>query len=135
MKSGFANPKLKAELDYIVEREAELKTLMEDAVEAPPMLHPSMAERYRKEVADLVGSLNNEKHRTESAALLRKLVDKIVLKPDPEGCGLLIDLHGDLAGILNIAAGIDKPLKINDLSPLQAKMVAGVGFEPTTFRL
>ena len=135
VKAGFANPKLKVELDYIVEREAELNQLMEDAVEAPPMLHPSMAERYRKEVNQLVSSLNNEKHRTESAALLRKLVDRIVLKPDPNGSGLLIDLHGDLAGILNIAVDKDKPLKLNDLSIWQDKMVAGAGFEPATFRL
>ena len=83
----------------------------------------------------------------------RKLVDKIVLKPDPEGSGLLIDLHGDLAGILSIAVDSDKPLNLNGLleqqdkvvagmrsqhdlnSIRQDKMVAGAGFEPATFRL
>ncbi len=54
IKSGYTNQKLKDELDHIVVREAELKQLMESAVEAPPMLHPSIAIRYRKEVNDLV---------------------------------------------------------------------------------
>ena len=153
VKAGFANPKLKMELDNIVEREAELKLLMEESAEPPPMLHPTMATRYRAEVVNLVDSLNHPEKRAESATLLRTLVDKIVLKPDPDGTGLLIDLYGDLAGILNVAATRNKPLKVNDYSPKQAKVVAGVrnlrglldvkqdemvagaGFEPATFRL
>ena len=112
-----------------------------------------MATRYRAEVVNLVDSLNHPEKRAESATLLRTLVDKIVLKPDPDGTGLLIDLYGDLAGILNVAATRNKPLKVNDYSPKQAKVVAGVrnlrglldvkqdemvagaGFEPATFRL
>ena len=155
VKAGFANPKLKAELDHIVEREAELKELMENAAEPLPLLHPTMADRYRKEVTNLVESLNHKDYRTESATLIRKLVDKIVLKPDPDGTGLLIDLHGDLAGILKVAATKEKSPQLGDLSSWQAKMVAGVrdqlallsekegqdklvagaGFEPATFRL
>ncbi len=126
VKAGYASDKLKLELDQIVTREAELKLLMESAAEPPPILHPSMAHRYRQEVTQLVESLNHESRRAESADLLRKLIDKIVLKPDPEGAGLLIDLHGDLAGILNFAAKSDKSLKVSDLSALQDKMVAGV---------
>lgn len=165
IKSGFANPKLKAELDYIVQREEELKVLMEGAAEDLPALHPSMADRYRKEVTNLIDSLNDQENRTEAATLLRKLIDKIVLKPDPDGPGLLIDLHGDLAGILTMAAKNGKSFTPGDLSMLQeklgkspetndaspkstegrpelsfsgdpsVKLVAGAGFEPATFRL
>ena len=73
----------------------------------------------------LVESLNHESHRTEAAMLLRKFVDKIVLKPDPQGDGLPIDLHGDLTGILNFAAMDGKSLDLDDLSFSQEKMVAG----------
>ena len=152
IKEGLAHQKLKDELDQIVERETELKRLMEDAAEAPPALHPTMADRYKKEVRNLVHALNNENHRTEAADLIRKLVEKVVLKPDPNGEGLLIDLHGDLAGILSIASETGKHLKPEELSfvqesgaqkslgpafsrPGQVKLVAGAGFEPATFRL
>lgn len=112
------NQRLKDELEQITRREAELKMLMEEAAELPPAMHPSMADRYKEEVTKLIASLNHDDHRTEAATLLRKLIDKIVLKPDSEGDGLLIDLHGDLAGILTMAAKNGKSLTKSDLSML-----------------
>lgn len=116
------NQRLKDELEQITRREAELKMLMEEAAELPPAMHPSMADRYKEEVTKLIESLNHDDHRTEAATLLRKLIDKIVLKPDSEGDGLLIDLHGDLAGILTMAAKNGKSLTKSDLSMLQEKL-------------
>lgn len=104
--------------------------LMEGAAEDLPALHPSMADRYRKEVTNLIDSLNDQENRTEAATLLRKLIDKIVLKPDPDGPGLLIDLHGDLAGILTMAAKNGKSLTPGDLSMLQES----VALSPSTGR-
>ena len=135
VKNGFASQKLKEELDYIVVREAELKTLLENSTDTIPILHPSMAQLYKEEVTNLVTSLNHKEHRTESAQLLRKLIDKIVLKPDPDSSGLLIDLHGDLAGILTMATKTDAKPDIDLISSWQDKLVAGAGFEPATFRL
>ncbi|OXT02983.1 resolvase [Notoacmeibacter marinus] len=135
IKAGLANQRLKEELDSICERESELKLLLTNLAAPPPILHPSMALRYKEEVTNLVRTLNDPDHRAEASQLLRKLVDKIVLKPDPDGTGLLIDLYGDLAGILNFAAHKDNPLKLKEISMWQETLVAGVGFEPTTFRL
>jgi site-specific DNA recombinase len=56
------------------------------------------------------------------------------LRPNQQG-KLELDLYGDLAGILTLAGKKDRPLDQNDRSVQQVKMVAGVGFEPTTFRL
>jgi hypothetical protein len=67
------------------------------------------------------------------------LVNEIVLTP--EGGELKVDLRGDLAGILAIAASGKKPAPGgNGFSDkrdgkTQFDLVAGVGFEPTTFRL
>ena len=62
---------------------------------------------------------------------LRGLIDQIILTPqDGE---LQIDVRGDLAGILNISLKRKKPAGVAGSS--QVEMVAGVGFEPTTFRL
>ena len=60
----------------------------------------------------------------------------------PEEGDLKIDVRGDLAGILSIAVNSKKPAGRAGLKrvatsgdPSQLPMVAGVGFEPTTFRL
>jgi site-specific DNA recombinase len=54
----------------------------------------------------------------------------------PEDGQLRLELRGELAGILALAADNKKPggLSATGLAQ-QIKMVAGVGFEPTTFRL
>jgi len=52
-------------------RRQELKDFLENADEAPPLFHPSMAKRYRDEVTSLVTSLNDEDHRAEAAELIR----------------------------------------------------------------
>ena len=90
---------------------------------------------------------------TWNREILRSLVQRIVLTPE-EG-ELKIELIGDLAGILTIAvkAGTpsgavernnsksqtqkSRPVRAAVLSNLasQVEMVAGAGFEPTTFRL
>jgi hypothetical protein len=47
---------------------------------------------------------------------------------------LEIELLGDLAGILALSAGNKKPVTENR-DGLQVTLVAGEGFEPSTFRL
>ena len=94
-------------------------------------------------------SLNHQEHRSEAHIHLRSLIEKIVLTPKPEQKKLSIDLYGDLAGILsiasqenpmNISAGEKKRLRqiaTNDnySSEPSLELVAGAGFEPTTFGL
>jgi hypothetical protein len=64
---------------------------------------------------------------------IRDLIDKVVLTP-VEGV-LRIDLHGEAAAILQLsAAGKKGRLQLGPNSE-QLVVVAGVGFEPTTFRL
>lgn len=49
--------------------------------------------------------LNQDDARSEASENLRGLVSKIVLMPKDGEDSLTIDLYGDLAGILNMAAG------------------------------
>ncbi len=53
----------------------------------------------------------------------------------PEDGELRIDLEGELAGILAMSSGGKKPAAATRGGLEQIKLVAGVGFEPTTFRL
>ena len=105
-----------------------------------PLLHPTMAVRYRKAIGNLTASLNNQEHRSEAHIHLRSLIEKIVLTPNLDQNDLSIDLYGDLAGILQIASkdnsmntiGIKKRLRQiaandNHLSEPSVELVAGAG--------
>jgi site-specific DNA recombinase len=75
-------------------------------------MHPSMAGRYRERVANLRAALTDEKRKAEAAEIMRTLIDKVELTPVcREGKETLsITLHGDLAGILGLAAKAKGPL-------------------------
>ena len=64
-----------------------------------------MAERYRKEVSGLIAAMHDKTHGQEAIEIVRSLIERVVLTPDPNSDGLLINLYGDLAGIVKIAAG------------------------------
>ena len=147
---GFANKELKVKFNAADARKKELRKLIDEADEAPSAIQPRMAERYRKEVGRLVATLNDKQHRTEASSLIRDLIDRIVLTPNAERSELMIDLHGDLAGILAIANGgtqkaapkggkagdrLDSDTLDEVVAWAQIKMVAGAGFEPAAFRL
>ena len=84
-------------------RKKDLERSLAEAVEPPPLLHPEMASFYRDQVAQLHDALHDdsEPSRRRASEAIRSLVDKIVLTPkDGE---LAIEVHGALAGILNVA--------------------------------
>ena len=101
--NGFANEALKIKMHANEARQKELKAILENNEEIKVMMHPSIAQKYHKEVRDLIISLNTSERRQEAATLIRSLIDKIVLTPDSKKERLIVDLHGDLAGILKIS--------------------------------
>ena len=130
IKDGVPAAEVKDDLARISARREELEALLDSTAEEPVLLHPNMADYYRRQVAALAEALNAEENRAEAADVIRSLVDRITLSPNAEG-KLDIDLYGDLAGILTMAANKERPLDESDPSVQQVKMVAGVGFEPT----
>jgi site-specific DNA recombinase len=146
---------IKDKMHALEARRIELEAMLQDVEVAPPLLHPSMAERYHTQVKDLLNALNAEDSRPEASELIRSLIEKIVLTPDEREDRLVVDLHGDLAGILAISADHPSQHKFDEteiikhkklLEPVKAsgafetddqqvKLVAGAGFEPATFRL
>ncbi len=107
----------------------------------PVRLHPSLAELYRQRVADLHVALADASLRSRATEIIRSLVDKIVVTSGPKG--LEIDLVGDLAVMVEVAQGRDPKNKkaalvgaaLSATEKRSVKVVAGAGFEPTTFRL
>ena len=66
----------------------------------PPVIHPNLAELYRRKVDRLHECLTAERTRTEAADALRSVVDEIRLVP--QNGALAIDLYGELGAILAI---------------------------------
>jgi DNA invertase Pin-like site-specific DNA recombinase len=124
IKDGVPASEIKDDLARITARREELESLLTGTQEEPVLLHPNMAEFYRRQVADLAQALNADENRAEAADLIRSLVDRITLTPNAEN-KLEIDLYGDLAGILSLAANKNRPLDASDPFVVQVKMVAG----------
>ncbi|MDO6617371.1 hypothetical protein [Pacificibacter sp. 1_MG-2023] len=120
-----------------IELEAQLER---DTAPSPIRIHPKMAETYRDKISDLISQLQEPDGMLEAKDALRGLVDRIVHTPtEPEG-KLSVHLHGALADLLSLSLGVkrkkglsDKTQAIDNIGELV--LVAGVGFEPTTFRL
>jgi len=103
-------------------RKETLLKQMQTANEPPPLLHPSMADLYRKKVEDLAAALQAEGSRPEASETLRGLIDSIVLTPE-EG-QLRIELKGNLAAMLGAAQQTKRSPETGDLFvPIQ--LVAG----------
>ena len=121
IKDGVPAAEVKDDLARNAARREELEALIGGTAEEPVLLHPNMAAYYRGEVAALADALNADENHAEAAEIIRSLVE---LTPNTDG-KLDIDLYGDLAGILALAANKDAPLDKSDASVQQVKMVAG----------
>jgi site-specific DNA recombinase len=134
---GVPGSRVKDRMAELEARKAKLEALLAEAHEEPVLLHPNLSQLYRQQVARLVEALNDEHHRTQAAEIIRGLVDRIELTPVwQDGKETLsITLHGDLAGILGLAARAKGPRAASGPVTACTKLVAGAGFEPATFRL
>ncbi|MEA2902762.1 MAG: hypothetical protein QOI12_149 [Alphaproteobacteria bacterium] len=131
---GYGNEALKQESIAVENRRKELEQLLADQKEEPVLLHPRMAERYHKEVSNLLGALNDPTLRREAGDLVRSLIEKIVLTPNPKSEGLVVDLYGDLAGILNIATGQSDAKAKEEIDLKQIRLVVGLDSTPSPVR-
>ena len=125
---------LKQELVALEARQLTVQQEIAASAAPGPLIHPNLAEIYRQRVERLHEALNDPSMRDEAFELIRSLIEEIRLVPDDGP--LRIELRGELVGILALSAAGNKPggLSAAGLAE-QIKMVAGVGFEPTTFRL
>ncbi len=90
-------------------------------------LHPQAAARYRQKVAEIHDALSRgDAASAEAVALVRGLVTEIRVVPRGKGEPVGLEIIGDLAALM---------APERDANSVTASLVAGVGFEPTTFRL
>ena len=133
IEDGNYQPTLTERLTQLEARKKELKQNLKAAPETPDLLlHPRLADIYRDKVEKLEEALNEPQCRAEASEVLRSLIERIVLFPTDDG--LTAELTGDIASIL-AACGENNRIPDPEESGSQLSVVAGVGFEPTTFRL
>ena len=131
---GVPAEKVKDRMWALETRKTELQNLITNTPEAPVYIHPNMGKLYRQKVAELAKALNDDTCRREAAEIIRSLVERIVLTPDPnQPKGLTLDLQGALAGILRLAHPSKKAPALLGEGLEQVKLVAGTGLvqEPT----
>jgi site-specific DNA recombinase len=117
---------LKTELIALEARQAVLNESLSTAATDPePLIHPSVAELYRRQVASLHEALGDPETHDQAFELIRSLIEQIRLVPD--GSALRIELRGELAGILALASE-SKQARGRETASLaeQIKMVAGI---------
>jgi site-specific DNA recombinase len=121
-------------LQALEQRRLLLEAEAETATAPAPRLHPNLADVYRHKVADLVNAPSQD-DAAEAHELVRSLVDHMTLHP--EGERHRIEVRGEMATILGLAGSPNakSPSVSAEALSLQVKMVAGIGFEPMTFRL
>ncbi len=124
---------INAKLKELEAEKSRLALALEASPQEEPLLHPHLATIYRARV-DALETLSVTLTRAGAAFdLLRGLIDEVRIVPEEEA--YQFELKGELAEILALAQGAKNSEGSSTQKALQIKMVAGVGFEPTTFRL
>jgi site-specific DNA recombinase len=99
-------------------------------------IHPNVGELYRRKVGELQGLLAGEATRVEAMGRIRELIERIEIHPGAKRGQPEVILVGALASLLDFAcAKTTTAANGNSVDGGRVLMVAGVGFEPTTFRL
>ena len=96
-------------------------------------LHPNMADLYHKKVTELQSLLTDETARPQAMELIRSMIEHIEVHAGKERGKPDVILVGALAQILAFTQQNNTAASNGDGG--RVLMVAGVGFEPTTFRL
>ena len=134
---ALKGPSVQTKLDALEARQAEVMKELAGVLDEPVRLHPNLATTYRRKVAALQNLLESDATRTEAVEIIRSLVDQVIFRPTAEA-GLEIELVGDIAKMVHLAHSNENSLisgAVHDEFARSVKVVAGVGFEPTTFRL
>ncbi|WP_282121525.1 recombinase family protein [Ruegeria atlantica] len=99
-------------------------------------IHPNVGELYRRKVGELQAFLADETTRAEAMEGIRELIERIEVHPGVKRGQPEVILVGALASLLDFAcAETTTAANGGSVDGGRVLMVAGVGFEPTTFRL
>ena len=127
---GMFHPSMKTKMDGLEADKASLEAQLRSIPAADPItLHPGLADIYARKVVNLAEALNAEDTKAEAADILRSLIDKLILTPDPTAPGgHKIELFGELGAILSLCdngIGTNAKTRTVGAGVRQVTMVAG----------
>ena len=131
---GLRAPGLQQRLDDLEARRKHLEKDLSNSPTTPVRLHPALAQIYRNQVERLQDALSHPEIRDEAVQILRGLVERVSIRRTKTW--LEVEIVGEIAKMVEL--GIENPTKRGSLDEKAArsvKVVAGIGFEPMTFRL
>ncbi|MDO9526175.1 MAG: recombinase family protein [Gemmobacter sp.] len=131
---GLRTPGLKAKLEDLEARLASLDEALAAPAPSPIRLHPNLSELYRRKVAELAVTLSDPDIRTQALETIRGLIERVTVRILDDQ--ITLELDGALSAMVGLAqGGTAKSPLCSGLDVGSVEVVAGVGFEPTTFRL
>ena len=94
-------------------------------------------QNFEKRVAELRRSLDTDESRVEAGDILAGLIDKIIIHAGQSNKEAEGEVVASAASLIVFATNAKGPPQSGGPSRMDnsIKVVAGVGFEPTTFRL
>jgi site-specific DNA recombinase len=102
IEDGADTPTLKGRLTTLEQEKAQVEARLRAGKPAPVLrLHPNLPELYRSKIERLGEALNAPDTVTETAEILRSLIDRIVLTLVDNA--LRTELHSDLAVLASFA--------------------------------
>ena len=131
---GLRAPGLQQRLDELEARRTEIEQSLAAGPTTPVRLHPNLAQVYRRQVEQLQQALDHPEIRDEAVQVLRGLIEHVSIRPVDNG--LEIEIVGEIAKMVELGIRPNaKQATLDERLTRSVKVVAGVGFEPTTFRL
>jgi site-specific DNA recombinase len=128
MADGYRSDTLQEKLSDLEATKTGLQAELAAPPPSPVRFHPKLAEVYRQKVEELTEALADPSIRDEAFSIIRGLIQEVVISPRDSG-SFEVELVGEITKMLALPDG---RASFDDSS---VKVVAGVGFEPTTFRL
>ena len=131
---GLRAPGLQQRLDELEARRTEIEQALTAAPTTPVRFHPNLAQVYKRQVERLQQGLDRPEIRDEAMQVLRGLIEHVAVGPADEG--LEIEIVGEIAKMVELGIGPNaKRANLDEKLTRSVKVVAGIGFEPMTFRL
>ena len=126
---GLRTAGLKTKLEEMEARLVDIDAKLAAPAPSPVRLHPQLSEIYRRKVEALSETLADPEIRPMALETMRGLIQSVTVHETSDG--IRIDLEGAITALVGLAQpGADAILRVGSV-----EVVAGVGFEPTTFRL
>jgi site-specific DNA recombinase len=133
IENGGYHPAMITRLNELEQQTREAKARLRSLPDDLPDLHPNFGEIYRAKIDRLAAALDDPQIAYEAAEDIRALAGSVILRPGARRGEVEAVLNGELGAILNLVA--QKAESLTPAAEVRLSVVAGIGFEPMTFRL